>query len=1133
MWGSCGSTSISIGRLLTAGVGVCLLVAGATAVACERPTGMLVAVEGVVETRAGNGMWRSVQVRHRVCPGDQLAVRGTGRAAIVLDNDVLIRLDEHTTLTLPLAVEDADANLGLSKGMIHVISRFRKRFGVTTPLVNAMVDGTEFIVAGASQHARVAVAEGQVRVITPTEQRRLAAGEAVEALPGGVIGPSLPVKTLNDVRWAIHYPQVLRPGEEQLANLPADQRRAVEKAIDLAMAGQFHNALAALDGVSSLVAFRASLLLGLGRVDQAEALLDTLSENVAKRSVRAVIQVARNDDAALHTAQSAVDADSRSAAAHLALSYAWQGKRQLAQSLTAAERATHLAPDYPIAWARRAELELALARVEAGAESARRALALAPDTPRAQAMAAFARLLMGQVQAAVSEFEAALSMNGAEPLAHFGLGLAHVRQGNFVAGRREIEIAVLLDPSNAELRSYLGRSYMAEKRDRLAGEQFDLARRLDPASPTPWYFDAFRLQESRDFLASIAAGEQAVAHNDRRAVLRANEFLDQDRAARAASLGDAYREVGLYGPMQAQAMDALEDDPQSVAAHRLLADAYTGVPRFETARLSELLQVQFRQPVGQMPLPPQFVMPALPVLDGPRSISPDEGSGFFARQPWHFASSLLAGTQSTWAGSLVAAHASESAQISLGAFDYHRHALIDGQAATRLSGQRLNGLLALTAQTMLHAELRHTERQSGDLTLGLFDQNVQHLRDDVRTDLARLALRHVPSADEEMIVAFSRQRIADRTLQRNNVDDPFLGAYVVDNGYRSHVLTHDSTLLYSRQNAAGSLMIGLRHFKLTGNVDTAINLCCLSGPDPIVLLENSEPTQISRRSLFGYGQWRVGDRVTLHGGAEYLRFDDLGSPSVERLNGKIGVSFRSTTGMTVRAAVFQGVKGSKYDKESLEPTQFVGFNQSFDDFNGTRWTRSALAVDQRFLGGIRAGLELSRRKLDIPGLGCDTQNTPECLAGWQERLHRAYLTLPFSNRVVLSSEWRHENSQLVAGVADSLGGVLPYRLLTDLLPLRLWFKAGSGDVLLETWGVRQRATLRDSSGQDISGRTAFSITNLRYSLPFSDKRLLASLSANNLFDHRFRFQNDDYNGDPKAPLFHPRRSVFFQLIYRY
>lgn len=1125
---ACGSTSFGSGGLLTIGVAGLLLMSLA-AVACERPVGTLVAMEGMVEMRASGEAWRSVQVRHRFCPGDQLAVRGPGRAAVVLENDVLIRLDQHTTMTLPANARDTDSGLTLPAGVIHVISRFRKRFGVTTPLVNAMVDGTEFVVAGDSHHTRLTVAEGQVRVVTETDQRQLAAGEAVDVRPGGRLGQSLQVKPLNAVRWAIHYPQVLRPGDQPLALLSAEHRQAVNQSMDLAAAGQFRSALAALDGVPDLAAYRASLLLGLGRVDEAEALLDTPSMNSAALAVRAMIQMARNEDVALVTARSAVSDDPRSAAAQLALSYALQGDRQLAAALVAAQHATWLAPDHPIAWARRAELELALARVDAGAESARRALALAPNTPRAQAMAAFALLLKGQVDAAATAFEAALASNGTDPLAHFGRGLTYIRQGDFSAGRRDIEIAVLLDPSNAELRSYLGRTYLAEGRDTLAGEQFDLARRLDPASPTPWYFDAFRKLQSRDFLGAIAAGEEAVARNDHRAVVRADELLDQDRAARTASIGDAYREVGLYGPMQAQAMDALEDDPQSVPAHRLLAEAYAGLPRFETARLSELFQVQLRQPIGQMPLPPQFVMPALPVLDGPRAISPDEGSGFFARQPWHFAGSLLAGNQESQAGSLVAAQSGETAQLALGVFDYRGRALVDGQADTRLSGARLNGQLALTAQTMLLAELRHTERQSGDQTVSLFEQESKHLRDSVRTDLGRLALRHAPSTDEEWIAAFSRQRIDERSQLQSNLTDPVWGLYSIGYDLRPQLLTRGLEILYSRQSGADSFVLGLRQFKLTGARESRVSICCLFDPDPITVSDISTRQQISRRSLFGYGQWHPNKRVTLHGGAEYIRYAEQDYTHVERLNAKLGASFRLAMGTTLRAAVFQGVKGAKYDKESLEPTQFVGFNQSFDDFNGSRWTRTALAVDQRFDGGIRAGLELSRRRLDIPNLGCDSA---DCLARWHERLYRTYLVWPFGHHAVLSAEWRHEDNRL-DGNHSSLAGSLPHQLRTDLLPLRLWFRAGDGDVLLETWGVRQLATLREPDGSDTSGRSSFVITNLRYSLPIGNKRLVASLAANNLFDRHFLFENGDYNGDPKAPLFHPRRSLLFQLTYRY
>lgn len=58
-------------------------------------------------------------------------MRGPGRAAIVLAQDVLVRLDQNTTLTLPEA--STAGELQLPKGVVHVISRFNKRFGIITP----------------------------------------------------------------------------------------------------------------------------------------------------------------------------------------------------------------------------------------------------------------------------------------------------------------------------------------------------------------------------------------------------------------------------------------------------------------------------------------------------------------------------------------------------------------------------------------------------------------------------------------------------------------------------------------------------------------------------------------------------------------------------------------------------------------------------------------------------------------------------------------------------------------------------------------------------------------------------------------------------------------------------------------
>lgn len=577
------------------------------ALACDPPAGRLAATEGRIEVRAaGEGQWRVASPRQPLCPGDQVAVRGPGRAAVVLAQDVLVRLDHNTTLTLPDSATTGE--LKLPQGVVHVISRFSRRFGIITPFVNAFVDGTEFTVTSDDSRARVVVAEGRVRTGNSAGELRIEAGQAIEARAGSAPA-GITMRPLDAVAWAIHYPQVqhLRPVE--LATYPEATRQALAAAQGELAAGRARNALDRLaplsevDSTPDLAVLKAGALLGLGQVDAAGALIARFAPGThpALDATATVIHVARNDPAALETARQNVERNPDAPAAQLAYSYALQAARQLPAALEAARRAASLSPDAPLAHARQAELELGLGRAGPGGDAARRALTLAPDTPRAAALAAFALLMTGDTSAAAADFAAALARNDTDPLAHFGLGLALMRQGQTEAGRREVEIAALLDPANAELRSYLGRAYMEEARSKVAGDQFDLARRLDPASPTPWYFDAFRQLREGEPLAALYNGEQALTRNANRSVLRSGTLLDQDRAARSASLSAAYQQVGLAAPAQAAAMNAIESDPASPAAHRLLADAYAEVPRFEGARLSELLQANLRQPIGQWP----------------------------------------------------------------------------------------------------------------------------------------------------------------------------------------------------------------------------------------------------------------------------------------------------------------------------------------------------------------------------------------------------------------------------------------------------------------------------------------------------------------------------------------------------
>lgn len=1096
--------------------------------ACDTPVGRLVSAEAPVDLRAaGQAGWSRIQAPHPLCEGDQLAVRAPGRAAVVLDNDVLVRLDQDTTLNLTRVAADADSSLGLTQGIAHIITRFRKRFEVITPFVNALVEGTEFTVFSGPGDARVVVTEGHVRAVNTAGERELLAGEGAEAIPGAPPG-TIAVRPLYAVRWAIHYPLIVWFDEAARTALPAPWAAAVGRAQDAMRASRYAEALVALDTPrndalpAQIAALRASILLALGRVDAAREHLDGLDRSdPSVLAVDAIIRSAANDPGAWAQAHQAADADPAAAPAQLALSYALQARRQVVEALAAAQAATRLAPGNPYAWARRAELELSLARSEEGRSSAHEALALAPALARARALLGFADLLGGRTDAARESFDEAVAADAADPLGHFGKGLAHVRAGDFGAGRREMEIAVLLDPSNAELRSYLGRIYVEEDRSRLGAEQFALARRLDPASPTPWHFDAFLQLRDNSPLEALADSERAIALNDNRAVFRSSELLDSDRAARTASLGAAYSEVGFDQAMLAAAMRALADDPLGPAGHRLLADAYAQTPRFESARVSEVFQAQVRQPIGQAPIPPQFQTRNPPIVEGPRALAPEEASALFERKPAQLSASLLAGNRSTRGDSLTASAADDTAQVSLGHFDYASDSLADTNDL-RLAGTQLGLRYAPAPTALLYGDIAHTDLGGGDTTRHLVSSFLAPIRLDqnVTTQRGRLSLRHAPAVGEEFIVSAAAQDVREDTLDR-------FDALATDLALRTRVQARDLGLLYGRRSAAYGLTAGAGSYREARKLSlTSTTVIPFLGP---VSVESSEHSHTEHNTAFGYLDLHPLAWARVHLGATYDALSFADAKPADRLSLKGGLTLALTPATNLRVALLQGVKGPKFQEQSLEPTQFAGFNQLFDDVDGTRWRRRAVGLDHRFAGGSSVGAEWSRRTLEVPAVGCLSE---ACLAGWSETLHRTYLALPLGARAAFSAAWQFESLRLKDDPASLVS--LPFVTRTELLPLKLWLKpAARWTTQIEALRVRQAAAMIDGLGGTTAAWERFWLGNVRLSYVQPGRRLSVTLAINNLFDRRFAFQNTDLNGNPRVPLFYPERTVLVQANVRF
>ncbi len=67
-----------------------------------------------------------------------------------------------------------------------------------------------------------------------------------------------------------------------------------------------------------------------------------------------------------------------------------------------------------------------------------------------------------------------------------------------------------------------------------------------------------------------------------------------------------------------------------------------------------------------------------------------------------------------------------------------------------------------------------------------------------------------------------------------------------------------------------------------------------------------------------------------------------------------------------------GSLGSKRSKsalvanQTLEPTQVAGFNQLFDEYNGTKAQRMGIGGDARIANNVYGGVELSKRHLEVP-----------------------------------------------------------------------------------------------------------------------------------------------------------------------
>ena len=1058
---------------------------------CEEWLGKIVSVQGSVEARrTGETLWKPAHMNDTYCAGDMIRVQENSRTAVVLYNGATLRLDQKSAITFMGVEKKQTLLLRLIEGAAHFFSRIPRSLKLATPYVNGGVEGTEFYVRVDRDQTFLSIFEGKVIATNALGSIPITSGQSAVAEKGKAPVLRVVVNPRDAVRWALYYPPVIYVLPEK-APVKGD------------------------NGDPHFLVHRASSLLSVGRVDEAKADIDQAlkldpkqSDAIALQSIIAVVQ--NQKEKALDFAQKAVKLDPKSASARIALSYAHQAKFDLKGARASLEEAVKIEPENALAWARLSELWSAFGDLDKALEAAQKAVDLNQNLSRIQTVLGFAYLTQVMTADSKAAFEKAIELDQASPLPRLGLGLAKIREGDLQEGGKEIEIAASLDPNSSLIRSYLGKVYYEEKRTKLDGREYAIAKELDPQDPTPWFYDAIGKQTTNRPVEALQDLQKAIELNGNRAVYRSKLLLDSDLAARSSSLARIYNSLGFQQLGLAEGYKSVNTDPGNFSAHRFLADTYGALPRHEIARTSELLQSQLLQPINITPIQPQLAESNLFLISrqGPSVPSLNTYNPLFNRDQVALNASGLAGSNETWGGEGIVSGIYKKLSLSAG----FTHFETDGFRINNDQDDDIANVFAqmeLTHKTNIQAEYRYRDTQTGDLPLRFDPDNFFPTdRYSTETESIRLGLHQAFTPRSHLLVSFIFQNSDYRFL---NTDPFFLLDWLTkEDGYMGeiqHLFKSDRFHITS----------GGGYFD-ADQENTDIYFL----PPPVVT-----STDINSYNLYLYSYINFPKDVTFTIGAsaDFFQRDKKESDDLDmdenQFSPKFGVAWNPIPNTTLRAAAFRTLRRPILSNQTLEPTQVAGFNQFFDDAEGTASWRYGIAVDQKFSKSLYGGVEFSKRDIEVPydffpfpPAGPSVQRTD-----WEEQLGRAYLYWTPLSWLALSAEYQYEDLERDPAF---VGSELFEEIKTHRFPLGIGFFHPFGfSAGLKATYIDQEGKFGDPFSGFLLGDDQFWVVDaaISYRLP---KRLgLVTIEAKNLFDEEFNFQDTD----PSNPWTVPERVI--------
>jgi hypothetical protein len=269
-----------------------------------------------------------------------------------------------------------------------------------------------------------------------------------------------------------------------------------------------------------------------------------------------------------------------------------------------------------------------------------------------------------------------------------------------------------------------------------------------------------------------------------------------------------------------------------------------------------------------------------------------------------------------------------------------------------------------------------------------------------------------------------------------------------------------------------------------------------------------EKYNISGSGIYSYNNINLNNNLSILLGMALDRYSsDTQDDKLLATNPKVGLQWEIVDEVAVKAAVFRTLKRDIVVRGTIEPTQVAGFDQFYDDFNGTQAWNYASGVNIWPDESVNTGAEAVIRRLDIPVSGSRDWN-------WREEHYRGYLHWIVTNELVLGTELlleKFDSGGEPAATNLSFNAIESVDTITVPFGFRYFSPISFfGGASLDLVNQHVRGIRRFGDGRSFSKRSRFVTPNAFVGYRFPGRRGSVILQGTNLANKGFDFQDDNF-----------------------